>query len=157
MMMASLDDPLRFAGEDEKLALFRADSNDIVVHDHANLSIVEDAGTSVPLPARIVGASLCRGELDGCGRSLQDDRGWAELSGSAAMRWFQRSGWYYVPVSPAGVVVTLLAAIFCWQVFVAVDRRAHSVSNTLHGIFPFFVCAFLLLDWITSRTSRRPA
>ena len=27
------------------------------------------------------------------------------------------------------------------------------VSDTLYGIFPFFVCTSLMLDWIGSRTS----
>ena len=53
-------------------------------------------------------------------------------------------------------VVTLhcLAAFaFCLTVFRAVDRHSHSVSDTLYGVFPFFVCTFLLLDWIGGRTT----
>ena len=49
----------------------------------------------------------------------------------------------------------LLAAVFCTQVFVAVDRRSHSVSDTLYGVFPFVATTFLLLDWIGGRTSER--
>ncbi len=51
------------------------------------------------------------------------------------------------------------AVIFCATVFVAVDRHSHSVSDTLYGIFPFFVCTFLLFDWVGSRTcgTDRPA
>ena len=67
--------------------------------------------------------------------------------------WFKRCGWFHVPVSVAGVIVTVLAAAFCIQVFMAVDRHSHSVSDTLYGVFPFFVCAFLMLDWIAGRTS----
>jgi hypothetical protein len=69
--------------------------------------------------------------------------------------WFSRRGWLYVPVSVAGVVLWILAALFCVTVFLAVDRHSHSVSDTLYGVFPFFVCTFLLLDWIGSRTSDR--
>ena len=69
--------------------------------------------------------------------------------------WFRRVGWLYVPVSVIGVVLWVLAALFCATVFLAVDRHSHSVSDTLYGIFPFFVCTFLLLDWIGSRTSCR--
>lgn len=68
-------------------------------------------------------------------------------------RWFSRLGWFHVPVSAAGIVLCLLAAIFCATVFIAVDRHSHSVSDTLYGIFPFFACTFLLLDWIAARTS----
>lgn len=68
-------------------------------------------------------------------------------------QWFSRKGWLYVPVSAPGVVLWILAALFCATVFLAIDRHSHSVSDTLYGIFPFFVCTFLMLDWIGSRTS----
>jgi len=70
-------------------------------------------------------------------------------------KWFKKLGWFYVPASVAGAVVSLLAALFCFTVFRAVDSHSHSVSDTLYGVFPFFVCTFLLLDWIGSRTSDR--
>jgi hypothetical protein len=66
--------------------------------------------------------------------------------------WFVRAGWFHRPVSWQGFVVVLAAAAFCVQVFVAVDGRSHSISDTLYGVFPFFVPAFLLLDWIAGRT-----
>ena len=62
--------------------------------------------------------------------------------------WFKRWGWFYVPASVPGVVVCILAATFCVTVFTAVDRHSHSVSDTLYGVFPFFACTFLLIDWI---------
>ena len=68
-------------------------------------------------------------------------------------KWFERMGWFYVPVSIPGTILWLLAAIFCVTVLTAVDRHSHSVSDTLYGVFPFFVCTFLLLDWIGRRTS----
>jgi hypothetical protein len=67
--------------------------------------------------------------------------------------WFKRLGWFYVPVSVPGVVLCVLAAAFCVTVFAAVDRHSHSVSDTLYGVFPFFTCTFLLLDWIGRRAS----
>jgi hypothetical protein len=72
-------------------------------------------------------------------------------------QWFKRVGWFHVPVSIPGVIVCVLAALFCVTVFRAVDRHSHSASDTLYGIFPFFVCAFLMLDWIGGRTSGKPA
>ena len=69
--------------------------------------------------------------------------------------WFKRAGWIYLPNSVPGAVITLAALAFCVQVFLAVDHKSHSVSDTLYGIFPFFACAFLLFDWIASRTSER--
>jgi hypothetical protein len=67
--------------------------------------------------------------------------------------WFKRVGWFYFPISTPGAIIWAAAAVFCLTVFLAVDRHSHSVSDTLCGIFPFFACAFLLLDWIGGRTS----
>ncbi len=68
--------------------------------------------------------------------------------------WFKRWGWFYLPVSLPGVVITLAMLAFCVQVFLAIDRKSHSATDTLYDIFPFFACAFLLFDWIAGRTSR---
>lgn len=70
-------------------------------------------------------------------------------------KWFKRLGWFYVPTSVAGALAWLFGLLFCLTVFVAVDRHSHSASDTLYGVFPFFVCTFLLLDWFGSRTSER--
>ncbi len=70
-------------------------------------------------------------------------------------KWFKRFGWFYCPVSAPGLMVCGLAILFCWVVFRAVDRHSHSASDTLYGVFPFFVCTFLLVDWIGQRTSTR--
>ena len=67
--------------------------------------------------------------------------------------WFERAGWFYLPVSAPGIVITLAALTFCAQVFVAIDRHSHSASDTLYGVFPIFACAFLLFDWIAGRIS----
>ena len=67
--------------------------------------------------------------------------------------WFKRFGWFYFPISLPGAIVWLLALGFCVTVFRAVDRHSHSVSDTLYGIFPFFVCTFLLVDWIGDRAT----
>jgi len=69
------------------------------------------------------------------------------------MPWFKRVGWFYLPVSSAGIALWVAAVIFCLTVFIAVDRRSHSATDTLYGIFPFFVCTFLMVDWIGGRTS----
>ena len=66
--------------------------------------------------------------------------------------WFKRAGWIYVPISVPGVIITLTAMAFCVQVFLVVDHKSHSVSDTLYGVFPFFACVFLLFDWLAGRT-----
>jgi hypothetical protein len=72
------------------------------------------------------------------------------------MRWFKPFGIVFLPVSPMGWLATLLPAAFCIQVFLAIDRHSHSVSDTLYGIYPFWVPTFLLWAWLASRTSRLP-
>ena len=70
-------------------------------------------------------------------------------------RWFVPWGWIYRPVSWPGLAATLLAAAFCVQVFLAVDRHSHSASDTLYGIFPYAVPCLMILNWVASRTAGR--
>jgi len=67
--------------------------------------------------------------------------------------WFKKWGWIYLPISWQGYLIVFLAVIFCFQIFVAVDRNSHSVSDTLYGIFPFVVPSFLVLYWIGQNSS----
>ncbi len=71
------------------------------------------------------------------------------------MRWFRPAGLLFFPVSIAGWLLSFLAAAFCAQVFVVVDTRSHSVSDTLYGIFPFWVPTLLALAWVADRTGGR--
>ena len=72
------------------------------------------------------------------------------------MPWFRRIGWFYVPVSVPGAIVTVGALAFCAQVFRAIDRNSHSVTDTLYGVYPFIIPTLLLLDWVASRSSAPP-
>ncbi|HEV2392336.1 MAG TPA: hypothetical protein VG146_08230 [Verrucomicrobiae bacterium] len=67
--------------------------------------------------------------------------------------WFKRVGWFYLPASIPGKSLCLLSALFCLTVFRAADRHSHSVTDTLYGVIPFFVCTFLLIDWIGARST----
>jgi hypothetical protein len=69
--------------------------------------------------------------------------------------WFKECGWVYFPVSWQAWICLALTLLFCVQVFMAVDRHSHSVSDTLYGIFPFVVPAFGILLWIASKTSAK--
>jgi len=68
-------------------------------------------------------------------------------------RWFVAWGWVYRPVTWHAIVLVLLAALFCIQVFVAIDRHSHSASDTLYGLFPYVVSCLVLLNWVASKTS----
>ncbi len=69
------------------------------------------------------------------------------------MRWFRPWGILFRPTTLAGWLVTAAPLAFCTQVFLAIDRRSHSVSDTLYGIFPFWVPTFLLWAWLAGRLS----
>jgi len=67
--------------------------------------------------------------------------------------WFRTFGWIYRPVAWQGWALMALMLGFCAQAFLAVDRHSHSASDTLFGVFPYVVPAFLLLNWIASKKS----
>lgn len=67
--------------------------------------------------------------------------------------WFKPWGWIYLPMSWHGYLACLITLAFCVQVFIAVDRQSHSVSDTLYGIFPFVVPSLMILYWVASKTS----
>ena len=70
-------------------------------------------------------------------------------------RWFKELGWLYRPASWQGMLVTVALILFCWQVFVAVDSKSHSVSDTLYGIFPFWAPALLFWLWLAAKSSAK--
>ena len=71
------------------------------------------------------------------------------------MRWFKPVGILFVPVSLMGWLISLSAVAFCGQVFWAIDRHSHSASDTLYGVFPFWIPTILLLAWLADRTGGR--
>ena len=70
-------------------------------------------------------------------------------------KWFKKIGWVYIPASAMGFFITVLAVAFCVNVFLAIDRNSHSVSDTLYGVFPYFACTFFLFNWIGGNTSAK--
>lgn len=71
------------------------------------------------------------------------------------MHWFKPIGPLFMPASVTGWLITLAALAFCAQVFWAIDRHSHSVSDTLYGIYPFWLPTLLALAWIADRTGGR--
>src|SRR5215470_3315310 len=49
-------------------------------------------------------------------------------------KWFREWGWLYYPISWQGLMLVLLVFAFWLQVFLAIARHSHSVSDTLYGI-----------------------
>jgi hypothetical protein len=63
-------------------------------------------------------------------------------------------GWFYVPASILAWLVVLAMIAFSVQVFLAIDARSHSATDTLYGVFPYWAVTFLLWNWMGSRARR---
>jgi hypothetical protein len=70
------------------------------------------------------------------------------------MRWFKPFGVLFLPVSFVGVLVTLLAATVCVAVFLRVDARSHSASDTIDGVAPIWIAMAAVWWAIAMATSR---
>ena len=71
------------------------------------------------------------------------------------MTWFRPMGLLFRPVSLAGWLISLAALAFCVQLFIAVDRQSHSVSDTLiNFVFNLLIIGaiYSLIAYLTSRT-----
>ena len=68
--------------------------------------------------------------------------------------WFKKVGWIHYPISLEGYSICTIFIIFLVLTFLAIDKNSHSVSDTLYGIFPFWVPAFLLTEWIAGKASK---
>ena len=67
--------------------------------------------------------------------------------------WFKRFGWFYRPIHLFGWITSLAALAFVVQVFLAIDRQSHSVTDTLYHFYVYAAPTFLGLMWIAARTS----
>lgn len=67
--------------------------------------------------------------------------------------WFRHAGIAYIPVSPMGFIVTLLALAFMVPVVMAADRSAHSVTDELYEIFVYATCTAFWWKWVAEKTS----
>ena len=65
-------------------------------------------------------------------------------------------GWVPTPASPLAWIIFAALVAFAIQVFLAVDARSHSVSDTLYGVFPYWAPTFLIWCWIGSRGGITP-
>lgn len=60
--------------------------------------------------------------------------------------WFTRHRWFTCPRTWQGWVLCLAVGAACLAEFVAIDRRSHSVSDTLYGFAPMGLVAWLVLQ-----------
>ncbi|MCW8807281.1 MAG: hypothetical protein OQK79_04095 [Rhodanobacter sp.] len=71
--------------------------------------------------------------------------------------WFIPWGWCHRPAAVAGWLVTLAAVAYMLHVFLAIDARSHSVSDTLYAVYPQWGVTLLGWDWIARASQRSQA
>jgi hypothetical protein len=72
--------------------------------------------------------------------------------------WFRRTGIFFIPVNIIGWIILLAAIAYTVYVFIDIDSRSHSVSDTLMN-FAFNLLMigviYSLIALLTSRTTRK--
>jgi hypothetical protein len=70
------------------------------------------------------------------------------------MKWFVRKGILFFPVSIIGWLIAIMAIGYCVYLFIDIDSRSHSVSDTLiNFVFNALLVAvvYSLIAFFTSR------
>ncbi len=67
--------------------------------------------------------------------------------------WFKKAGWIYLPVNPAGLLVTLAAIAFMVPVCASAIRNTHSVSDFLYEVFVYGTCTAFWWKWVAEKTA----
>lgn len=66
-------------------------------------------------------------------------------------RWFKSFGWLYIPIHPAGFLISLLAILFMIPIVIVTIRNGHSVSDDLYTLFVYSTCIFFWWKWIAEK------
>jgi hypothetical protein len=72
--------------------------------------------------------------------------------------WFKRIGIFFIPSTIAGRIILVAGIAFAIYSFIDIDRRSHSVSDTLMNFV--FMCLIIgavysLIAYATSRVKRK--
>ena len=71
--------------------------------------------------------------------------------------WFKRAGWTYVPVHPAGLILTLAAIIFLVITWVSINSNGQTIMEALFEMFIYVTCTAFWWKWVAEKTSYRRA
>jgi hypothetical protein len=72
------------------------------------------------------------------------------------LMWFKRNGLFFLPASLPGWIILLTGFIYSVYSFISIDRRSHSVSDTLiNFVFRLLIvlAVYSLIAWVTSRAT----
>jgi hypothetical protein len=73
------------------------------------------------------------------------------------LTWFKRIGIFFIPTSIIGWIILLSGLAYAVYAFIDIDRRSHSVSDTLINlVFNLLIigAAYSLIAYFTSRTHK---
>jgi|WetSurSiteA1Bulk_404760.scaffolds.fasta_scaffold02954_4 hypothetical protein len=70
--------------------------------------------------------------------------------------WFRRLGIFFIPISFIGWIIMLAGIIYAVYVFIDIDSRSHSASDTLRPFFLDLIIIGLVYTFIAFLTSSRP-
>ena len=71
--------------------------------------------------------------------------------------WFKRIGIFFLPIAFIGWVILIATLAYAVYVFIDIDSRSHSVSDTLMNfVFNLFIigAVYSLIAFLTSRTTK---
>jgi len=66
---------------------------------------------------------------------------------------FKKNKWMYYPSTILGAIIVIFFLALIIQIFLFVDSKSHSVSDTFYGVFPYIISYLVVYYWIASRTS----
>jgi hypothetical protein len=70
--------------------------------------------------------------------------------------WFKRIGIFFIPTSFIGWVIMLAGIIYAVNVFIDIDSRSHSASDTLRPFFLYLLIIGLVYTFVAFLTSSSP-
>lgn len=68
-------------------------------------------------------------------------------------KWFKKLRGSYIPSSWQGWLTYIPYVTFLVITFMAVNRQEHSASDVFFGIFPYWICAAIVMQWLAGRKS----
>jgi hypothetical protein len=71
-----------------------------------------------------------------------------------SLPWFKRIGLFFVPTTSMGWIITLAGVVYSVYIFIDIDSRSHSVSDTLMNFvfnLVIIVAIYLLIAFLTSK------
>jgi hypothetical protein len=74
------------------------------------------------------------------------------------LHWFKHVGIFFLPVTFVGWAISIAALAYAVYVFIDIDSRSHSVSDTLiNFVFNLLIigAVYWLIAYLTSRTAKK--